>query len=304
MHNMKARSGLEFDIFSSDGSKNISDELSARLVSASVAEASRYWSDVLTLPIQKFPLEEYIENLKEGITEGIFAIGGIELKDHVNLSVLLHILKPDLYVESGVFRGASLHAALFSVDADRVIGIDPVDRFLLDSIRKRLVNPIEVNCDFEDLNANAGSDARKAVYFDDHINSMLRLVQARQNGFRYAIFDDSCGIEGIGQRRYPALPTVGMLRHQDLFKLGDTLEWAVPVRTKIEYLKGLLQTGQLVKYRRLRVVIDEGILEELSQGAECVETIIPFPDLSELLFSQQPGRINNTQKYLVILKEG
>ena len=57
----------------------------------------------------------------------------------------------------------------------------------------------------------------------------------------------------------------------------------------------------LKKYIKVTARIDKRCKDEMNEAEKYIKKIINFPDLSELLFASEPGMINNTQKYLILL---
>ena len=61
--------------------------------------------------------------------------------------------------------------------------------------------------DFSKYNFKDENLTSSLVYFDDHINTAERILQASDKGFKNLIFDDSCGLMGTVERIYPSLPS-------------------------------------------------------------------------------------------------
>ena len=139
------------------------------------------------------------------------------------------------------------------------------------------------------------------VFFDDHIDTASRIQSANKAGFRWLIFDDSTGVEGICQRLYPALPTLMMIANWELFNLGEEMAWSVPLKNP----NLLSRVKSFIRYKglapRVKLKIDQPLVDIMEDAFKLVDEIIPFPDLSYWVPSSQIGRLNNTQKYLVKL---
>ena len=293
--------GIKRRWYSNDAKKFVSLDADYRLTGAAFKHASSYWEKILDFKTPSREFEIYFGHLKAAQENNIFQIGGIDIKDHMNLYIIAKGINPDIYVESGVFTGSSLHAALVGIDADRVFGIDPVDIYLNDFLANLMVNPLIKDRDFADLTFEP-DNRKKVAYFDDHIDTSSRLLSAFEKGFQYAIFDDSTGFEGIGQREYPALPTIGMLRLLESLQVGDTFEWALQPRGNYMFLKKMISGGIFKKFVRMKLEIDDEFMKKLHAMRECCDGIYEFPNLGEFLFSNHIGRLNTTTKYLVRFK--
>ena len=117
---------------------------------------------------------------------------------------------PRVVIESGVFVGASLHALRNAAPGAKIFAYD------LDfgPLQYRDDSITYVNSDWmEDENCDGDGGL---VFFDDHINNATRLVQARQRGLRYAIFDDAPEMGEINSYRYPGAPTIPMIQDPEM----------------------------------------------------------------------------------------
>ena len=106
--------------------------------------------------------------------------------------------------------GSSIHAFMNSPAIKKIFAIDPDLRNL--KIPRKSIPGAELidEKDFSQIDFVL-SGMKALVYFDDHIDTARRIIQASQKGFRYVLFDDSTGLEGICQRFYPAIPTIPMI---------------------------------------------------------------------------------------------
>ncbi|KGF96674.1 hypothetical protein EU95_0559 [Prochlorococcus marinus str. MIT 9201] len=287
--------------FTNDKKKYISESLNQKLIKQALLISFQFWSEKLKNNL-KFPKNlypKYYKAYKSATECDIFQKGGIDIKDHINIFVLLSIIKPGLYCESGVFKGSSIHSALHALEPKIVYGIDPKPK-LNKRIKSLLFNEVETKLDFNEFEFDTNTK-KKVVFFDDHINSMQRIIDAKEKGFKYIIFDDSTGFEGIGQRRYPALPTVGMLKYNKLFNENDFFSWSLPINKMSWKSRAKSPKSLLKKYIKVTARIDKRCKDEMNQAEKYIKKIINFPDLSELLFASEPGMINNTQKYIILL---
>jgi len=301
MKNMAKVTGLTKVTFNREANKWMSPDLERRLTKQAFCKAVSFWGEHTLAKKITVDFDSYYENLLVAKDSHLFQKGGIEVKDHINLFVILKILDVSFYIESGVFTGSSLHAALTALEPQDVYGIDPNLKNLNGLVKDMITNRIETVNDFEKLNFTQFAN-NKIVYFDDHIDTADRMSSALNKGFNYAIFDDSTGFEGIGQRQYPALPTLGMLESLSVLQAGDEFAWSVPVSGFRNRLKRIFAGDIYQKYMRMHVTIDQSMIDKMHQMHKAIEWVMKFPDLSEYLFSNHVGRLNNTTKYLVKLK--
>jgi hypothetical protein len=135
------------------------------------------------------------------------------------LFLLTRALQPKVIVESGVFRGASLHtlhsargeAELYAYDIDlsNLVFSHPTINFH--------------EGDWTEALPKAKSE-NDLCYFDDHLNNCLRIRQAYDQGFRHIIFDDSPDIGQLHKWRYPGVPTIQMVMNKTILP-GEWVEW-------------------------------------------------------------------------------
>lgn len=279
----------------------ISPELKIRMLKLCVQYLVDYWRHIAIANFN-FDIDEYIDVLNDAEQLCLFNVGGIDRKDHLNLFFIQKMLNFDTYIESGVFTGSSLHVALKNKSISNIIAIDPEPWHLKTDLARMMS---EKNCKFisdKDFCEIERPTGNTLVYFDDHINTASRILQASDQGIKYVIFDDSTGIEGIMQRLYPAVPTVFMIMNEDLFSVGDELSWST--RLLKSDLRSFL--SYFIKRRmrdyRVNMVITKHLKIKMRAAKKSVKSIHKLPDLSEYFGSSQIGRLNNTQKYLLELK--
>lgn len=286
----------------------IDPHLERRLYTGAAELALTHFANALDRPISTALAPAIYAACIEARNLDLFRPGGIREDGFIALRALAEVVQPSQYVESGVFIGSSLYALHSCSFVARIWAIDPNLSQLAfrDDAPERTVY-IDTQ-DFSEIDFGAVLP-QSLVYFDDHINTMLRIVQAHQHGFRMLVFDDSTGFHGITQRLYPAVPTIGMLLNIDALEVGDHLAWYF--RPKVRNgRKGLLRKilGTVRQMRpprpiRVSMTITEGFLEQMRRAQALVDKIIPFPNL----FETMPLRVNEAfvdqTKYLVLLKD-
>lgn len=267
----------------------ISEGLERRLLSIAIQKALEAYSEFFerkTSLDASTLIDKYYCFKEKAKTMGLFTVGGIREKDHLNLFCLGHALSPDLYVESGVFMGGSLHA--FSGSSPRrMIAIDPSLDHVKEEIRT-LPNIETVSAkDFSELDFNANKE-KSLVYFDDHINTAKRIMQASDKGFKYVLFDSSTGLEGITQRLYPAIPTIPMIMNSEAFEESDRIEWSYA--NQATSLTGLIKS--LIRARSLRaeLVITKELIAECVEARMLIKRCVALPSLADFIPEYNPNR--------------
>jgi hypothetical protein len=95
-------------------------------------------------------------------------------------------LKPDLIVESGVWRGQSTWVLEQACPSSEVVSID------IDLTRREYVSGKAVYSDVDfSLQDWSKATGRSLAFFDDHQDAYLRLQQCKWFGFKSVIFEDN-----------------------------------------------------------------------------------------------------------------
>ncbi len=285
----------------------ISSRLHTKLIGAAIDQACRFYANFFASETAVDPenlVSSYQESFADALELGLFAEGGIREKDHLNLWCLSNTLQPEIYVESGVFIGSSLHAFISSQHIKKVVAIDP-------NLSKLRVSTDEVpeaklidGADFSEIDFSLNGE-KSLIYFDDHINTANRILQAAEKGFRYLVFDDSTGLEGVCQRLYPATPTIPMIMHHEYFSVGDELSWTFhkPVEPEFKSMaKGMIQNLANLASERVTMSITQDFVDLCQAARDCVARCEKIPDLGDFIPQSRPNRTIDTSKYLVELK--
>lgn len=286
----------------------ISNELKQDLLKICMKEAFSFYENFFNINSTELDLdmlfENYIEDLEEANSFNLFQVGGVREKDHVNFWCLSKVLSPQLYVESGVFIGSSLHAFSKTSTLEKIIAIDPNLNAL--KIPKQNLPTTEFigNQDFsqieiEDIPENS------LVYFDDHINTASRIIQAKQKGFKYLLFDDSTGLEGVCQRLYPATPTVPMIVNWEILKPSHVIEWTwsspVPLKNNLKNRMKKIMGRSLSNKTRVQLKIDKIMIEQCKEANSLIKQYSKIPDFGEFLPQRIPEGVIDTTKYIIEL---
>lgn len=270
----------------------ITASLQRRLYLASIRYSVCFYSDFFGRAYEGSDIEglarDYELALQDAKSLGLFAPGGIREKDHLSFYCLACVLSPEIYVESGVFIGSSLHAFSKSPSIEKIIAIDP--DFSKLKVPLPSIPPADLvsDKDFSELDFELGNST-SLVYFDDHIDTAGRIIQAYDKGFRYLLFDDSNGMEGICQRNFPAIPTIPMIMNPEIFLLGDKLSWSFHRK-----VGGWIQVS---------FEITSAMIDKCLRARALIRKAQKIPDLGEYIPQSVPERMLDTSKFLVELVE-
>lgn len=298
---------LTRSIVGRDQSTSISPKLRHNLIMAAMKSSYGFYSGFFEISILNVDFDElavkYKRDFSHAVSLGLFAAGGIREKDHLNLWCLSQAFSPELYVESGVFIGSSLHAFISSPSIKKIVAIDPNLNNL--KLSKESIPGAELisNKDFSQIEINV-SGMRSLVYFDDHIDTAKRVLQAYEKGFRYLLFDDSTGFEGICQRLYPAIPTIPMIMNAEVLSVGDQLCWTF--KRPSSWLKGIAKRiagrkGHLAQ-TKVTLAITQELVAKCLEAKEVIKQYGAIPDLGQFIPQRHPEQMLDTSKFLVELK--
>lgn len=285
----------------------ISSRLRTNLIMAAIKKAYRFYADFLDISCSRVDFEkivvDYEQDHSHAISLGLFQPGGIREKDHLNLWCLSHIFSPEVYVESGVFIGSSLHAFINLPETKKILAIDPNLNNL--KIPKENIPGAELisDKDFSEIEIDL-SEVRSLVFFDDHIDTADRIFQSFDKGARYILFDDSTGLEGTCQRLYPAIPTIPMIMNAEIFSPGDEISWDfnIPSNNKLkEVIKRLSRRKSSASGTRVTLVVNQEFIAKCIKAKKLIRKYAVLPDLGEFIPQQHPKKMIDTSKFIVEL---
>lgn len=129
-------------------------------------------------------------------------------------------LRPELVVESGVFRGFTTWVFRHACPHARQYAFD-----ISFAERQRVEEGVVYHeTDWMNVSIQTEKVAPALIYFDDHVDQWRRIREASQRGFRYLIFDDSLPSKALHNDGCTAAPTVDMLFESDLDD-GQEIVW-------------------------------------------------------------------------------
>lgn len=287
----------------------VSPRLRKNLIMAAITRSCEFYSSFFDIPLLNVDFEklasDYEHHYSQAISFGLFAAGGIREKDHLNFWCLSQVLSPEVYVESGVFIGSSLHAFIGSCAIKNIFAIDPdIDQL---KVPREIIPGLELigDKDFSQIDFSL-SGLKSLVYFDDHIDTARRIIQASAKGFRYIMFDDSTGLEGICQRLYPAIPTIPMIMNAEILNPGDELGWTYGNPRPLEIrdvIKNIIKGKRKGNTSRVHLTVSKELMEECLGAKKLIKKYNAIPDLGEFIPPQYPDRVIDTSKYLIELHQ-
>ena len=136
------------------------------------------------------------------------------------LWTIARALRPELVVESGVFRGFTTWVLRQASPEARQYAFD-----ISFAERQRIEPGVEYHeQDWMTLDLSCPAQTPALIYFDDHVDQWRRVREAAARGFRYLIFDDSLPSLALHNDGWAAVPTIDMLFEDDLGD-GEEIRW-------------------------------------------------------------------------------
>jgi len=285
----------------------ISSELHKNLVVAAIKKAYKFYSDFFNISTPNLDFNElameYMRDYSHAISLELFQPGGIDHKDYLSLWCLSHIYAPEIYIESGVFIGSSLHAFINAPGIQKILAIDPNLKKL--KIPKNNIPGAEFidDKDFSQIQIDL-TGIKALAYFDDHIDSADRILQSFNKGLRYILFDDSTGFEGICQRLYPPIPTIPMIMNAEILSPGAELAWTFHRNSRhplMDAIKSIVRKNRWGATKRVKLAITENLIEKCLIVKKLIKKYDVLPYLGEFVPQKYPGKMIDTSKYIVEL---
>ncbi|WP_170761970.1 hypothetical protein [Ruegeria lacuscaerulensis] len=220
--------------------------------------------------------------------------GGVPPWSFLGLCILHDLLAPQHYLESGYYRGSSLLAALSNSRLRKIHGFDPNPNNLALPGFPDHVSATLVEEDFSKAAPRNTHGAEALVYFDDHINTAQRILEAQKKGYRHLLFDDSCGLTGTSQRHWPSMPTLYFIVHVDDLEPGDFVEWPSPIGRARDGSGG---DGQL------RVTFDAELIDLCRRAKDVISGWTKLPNLADYVLWPSASGYPDVTQHLVLLKD-
>jgi hypothetical protein len=146
--------------------------------------------------------------------------GGGGFSAGILLWTLAKAIKPDLVIESGVFRGFSTWVLRQACPQAKQYAFD-----ITFVERQRVEDGVAYHsADWMTVDLSANMAGGSLVYFDDHVDQWRRIREAAHRGFTYLIFDDSLPSTALHNDGFAAVPTIDMLFEPELTH-GEQISW-------------------------------------------------------------------------------
>ena len=216
--------------------------------------------------------------LKKANEQNLISHGGIPEKNFLALNLISQIINPSLYVESGFFKGSSLLAISEAKNLRKIIGFDPIHTEFMAILPNNLDITL-VKSDFSDYTFDDEILSNSLVYFDDHINTANRIIEASDKGFKNLIFDDSCGLMGTVERIYPSMPSLFFIENANSLLNDDKISWSKERQKKFNI--GSLVDLIIKKKKYFSFNFDKKTIELCKEANKRILSINKIPDLND-----------------------
>jgi hypothetical protein len=286
----------------SDVCFHVNVDFQAKLISLALDKIADYLNQ-LGFTIVSNDNDEFISIflslLKEANANNLIGPGGVPEKSYLCLSCLIYLLEPELYVESGFFKGSTLLAAAKSSKVKKIIGFDPNHLNLHEDVKNYPTSMELHKSDFNTYSFESTNLENSLVFFDDHISTAHRIIESYDKGFKSLIFDDSCGLMGSCERLWPSLPSLFFINNIDIIEDGDYFSWPKYNFSQLNLLK-----YKVIKRKdavQCKFTFDEQIINICKQAKSLIKSSSRLPDLSDMIVTPRSMRANDTSLHFVTL---
>ncbi len=201
-------------------------------------------------------LEEIIREFLEAYGKRPFGenIGGSLFHNAFWLYITTRVLRPNLVIESGVWRGQTTWLFRQAAEHARIYGFD-INLAQLE-VDRSIANFVEA--DWSTSNVSASNADCDIVFFDDHVDQCKRLIEAADRGFKLLLFDDNFPIQySYIDGGVPAVPTVDMAKRKQCPR----------------------NISFLTNGRRIDCKLSPEQIERMNAAADLIQDYIVFPDV-------------------------
>lgn len=148
--------------------------------------------------------------------------GGSRFNNLLSLVLIARAAQPTLIVDSGTFTGASAWAFALGAPNAKILSFD-ID---LSRLLRRVPQVEYIQTDWAEYDFSKVPTVDSLCYFDDHIDQVRRLLEAKERGFPLLVFDDDFGLTSFAPMALGgmALPKIEFLFDEDL-KSEKELSW-------------------------------------------------------------------------------
>lgn len=137
---------------------------------------------------------KYLDEFMDEVYDGFLSEndGGMKSPDMFTMYVMLKELKPDVVVESGVWKGQGTKIIREAVGEDcKIICLEPRILFGYQDDGDTEYYMGEDFKDFSQIDLSEYKEEKIVAVFDDHMNAVKRLEECKLKDVDYAIFNDN-----------------------------------------------------------------------------------------------------------------
>jgi hypothetical protein len=190
-----------------------------------IADTVEQWlAQQSILPVAALDAKPFVEGFFEAYLKTPFreAIGQSRFNKLLWLAIVARALRPALIVDSGTYRGASAWALAFGAPDAKILSFDPH----LSQLPLRVPNCEYVQGDWMQRDLAGFDLAHSLCYFDDAVDQVRRVLEAKARGISFALFNDDLPLTCFAVLTpSPArLPKLEFL-HDPLLVHGEAVEW-------------------------------------------------------------------------------
>lgn len=175
--------------------------------------------------------EKYIDKFMEEIYEPFYSEnnGGMKTPGMFILYTMLSEIKPEVVIESGVWKGQSTKLIRESVGNDcEIISLDPRTVYGWQDDNDNTIYYTDTEFkDFNELDLTEYADKKIVAFFDDHSNQLHRLKGCYNKNINYVIFNGNypknCGSNLTIQHVFDSDKRFGKLLNQEEKKLLNSI---------------------------------------------------------------------------------
>jgi hypothetical protein len=146
--------------------------------------------------------------------------GGSGFHNSFWLFLLARLMRPNLIVESGVWKGHTTWLLEQACPDARICGFD----INLGHLEYKDGKAEFYESDWSQHTFGKVDPEKSLCFFDCHVNHARRIIEAHERGFRHLLFDDNPPDYKLYSYRRPAFPTVDMVVNSRL-RENQAISW-------------------------------------------------------------------------------
>ena len=226
LNNAIAPAGLFIDKISNDFDARLVSEKHLKRMHQAMADAFAGWLGSQHVILNPVPFD-VLDHINRFYVEYLSAPyrgqhGGSRYNNTLWLSLIARTINPSIIVDSGTYTGASAWALSLGAPASPIFSFD----INLSHLCARYKNCTYAERDWATQPWGNSDTSNGLCYFDDHVDQAKRLIEARDRGFRYAVFDDDFELGAFAPMAHGshALPKIEFVLDPNLLD-GEELSW-------------------------------------------------------------------------------